>query len=502
MHTAMIEDAELLRRYAREKSQEAFAELVRRRIGLVYSVALRHTHDAHRAEDVTQAVFTDLARKAGQLVDRPVLVGWLFRSAQFAASDAVRAEVRRQIREQEANTMERITQEAPEPDWAQLRPVLDEVLNQIDERDRDAILLRFFDGESFGEVGAKLRLSENAARMRVERALDKLRSLLARRGVTSTTAALAVALANQPIAAAPAGLAAAVTGAALAGGTVAGVAAAGGAWTTFMSMTKLQMIAAGALTVAAGTGLVLQANENAQLGQDVAALQQQNQELATVRAKNRELKRNTGALADYRNDDAALGQLRDESAALRERLSAVNRAEQQRAANAAAALDRSKLDRTPVVRMQPRPQYPVELRRAGIAGEVIVEFIVDNTGRVQNVREKQVSFAGDRTRRPEEAVNAVPVGATTLGVGSGGGQNPVPDSVQLVPFTVSAQSLGGIVGTRLPEAAAAEILARSAVAAVEQWQFDPGRKSGRDVNTRMRASIVFTLTDASGNGSK
>ncbi|MEO5960829.1 MAG: sigma-70 family RNA polymerase sigma factor, partial [Opitutaceae bacterium] len=241
----MIEDAELLRRYADEKSEDDFAELVRRRIGLVYAVAWRHTRDTQRAEDVTQRVFTDLARKAEALKGRPVLVGWLYRSAQFAASDAVRSERRRQARAEEAIIMQQIAQEASEPDWDKLRPVLDEVLNDMDERDRDAVLLRFFDGRPFAEIGVQLRLTENAARMRVERALEKMRVALARRGVTSTTAALAVAFGNQVGVAAPAGLAASVTGAALSAS--AGV----GATTTFLtliSMHKVSVIALAAIT--------------------------------------------------------------------------------------------------------------------------------------------------------------------------------------------------------------------------------------------------------------
>ncbi|MEO6569234.1 MAG: sigma-70 family RNA polymerase sigma factor [Opitutaceae bacterium] len=244
----MIEDAELLRRYAEEKSEEAFAELVQRRIGLVYSVAWRHTGDAYRAEDVTQAVFTALAKKARELSRRPVLVGWLYRSAQFAASDAVRAERRRQVREQEAHTMQQITREGAEPDWEKLQPVLDEVLNDLPDADRDAVLLRFFDGQPFAEIGRKLQLTENAARMRVERALDKLHALLARRGVTSTTAALGLTLANQASAAAPVGLVATVVSGALAiatgaGGTLAGAGA-------ILTMSKIKTGLVGAVIVA------------------------------------------------------------------------------------------------------------------------------------------------------------------------------------------------------------------------------------------------------------
>src|SRR4051812_14414348 len=107
----MIDDSELLRRYAEDKSETAFSELVQRRIGLVYSVARRHTPNAQAAEDATQRVFCDLARKAGMLARRPALLGWLHRSAQFAARDAARSERRRQVRETEAHMMEEIHRE-------------------------------------------------------------------------------------------------------------------------------------------------------------------------------------------------------------------------------------------------------------------------------------------------------------------------------------------------------------------------------------------------------
>ena len=249
----MIEDTELLRRFAAEKSEAAFAELVERRVGLVYSVARRHVGDTQRAEDVTQVVFTSLARKAAELSRRAALVGWLYRAAQFAATDAVRAESRRLGREQEAYTMQELAHAAPEPDWEKLRPVLDEVLNDLDERDRDAVLLRFFDDRPFATIGAQLRMSENAARMRVERGLEKLRSKLASRGVTSTTGALAVALANQVGVAAPAGLASMVTGGALAaaGSAAVGAAAGGAGILTFMSTIKTTV---GIAIVAAAVG--------------------------------------------------------------------------------------------------------------------------------------------------------------------------------------------------------------------------------------------------------
>src|SRR5882672_11252481 len=216
----MIEDAALLRRYAEEKSDPAFAELVRRHVNFVYACALRRVGgDAHLAEDVTQRVFTALARDAMALARREVLSGWLYTTARNASAQVVRGERRRQARESEAQIMNELTSaSAHDAEWERLRPVLDDALDRLSDDDRQAVLLRFFEGKSFADVGAKLRLNENTARMRVERALDKLHGALAQRGVTSTTAALAVALANQAGVAAPAGLAASVTGVALAGG--------------------------------------------------------------------------------------------------------------------------------------------------------------------------------------------------------------------------------------------------------------------------------------------
>ena len=179
-----LDDAALLRRYAAEHSEEAFAELVRRHVGLVYACALRQVGgDAHLAQDVAQLTFTALARKAGALAERPVLGGWLWRTTQFAARDVVRTERRRRAREQEAHAMQESASDAGTPvEWEKLSPVLDAALGDLREADRDAVWLRFFEGRSFAEVGARLRLTENAARMRVERALGRLHGALARRG--------------------------------------------------------------------------------------------------------------------------------------------------------------------------------------------------------------------------------------------------------------------------------------------------------------------------------
>jgi RNA polymerase sigma factor (sigma-70 family) len=207
----MADDAELLRLYAEERSNPAFAEVVRRHIDLVYSVALPKVGgDAHAARDVVQLVFTALAAQARAVAGHRELAGWLYLNAHHFAAKHVRKERRRQTREWEAHAMQEISRRT-EIDWDRVRPVLDEIVQQLGGADREAVLLRFFEQRSYAEIGAALRATEDAARMRVDRALEKLRSRLAARGVSSTAAALAAAL-GQQLTAAPAGLAATVAG--------------------------------------------------------------------------------------------------------------------------------------------------------------------------------------------------------------------------------------------------------------------------------------------------
>ena len=168
----MIEDAELLRRYAEDKSEVAFAELVQRHLGLVYACALRRVGGNQQlAEDVAQQVFTDVARRATTLARRPVLAGWLFTSTRFAAAKAMRTARRRLEREQKAYIMQQLSQDVTARiDWEKARPVLDDAIGELSDVDREAVLLRYFEGRDFSSVGAKLNLTGNAARMRVERA--------------------------------------------------------------------------------------------------------------------------------------------------------------------------------------------------------------------------------------------------------------------------------------------------------------------------------------------
>jgi RNA polymerase sigma factor (sigma-70 family) len=283
----MIDDIALLRRYAEERSEEAFTALVRHHINLVYHAALRQTGgNATLAEDVTQTVFTDLARKAGSLLHRPVITGWLYTSTRFAAAKAKRAERRRFFREQESHLMHELTHDsAPVTDWERLRPAIDDALHALDERDREAVLMRFFEGRPFAEVGARLSLTEDTARVRVGRALDKMQALLARRGITSTSAALAVALANQAGVAAPAGLAASVTAAAMTGAATA-AGTAGATFLGLMSTSKLALGVMGGCTCLAVGAVWFEAKA---LNETRSALAAADGERAGLRAKLREL---------------------------------------------------------------------------------------------------------------------------------------------------------------------------------------------------------------------
>lgn len=338
----MIEDAELLRRYAGEKSEEAFAALVQRHLGLVYACALRRVAgDRQLAEDVAQQVFTDVARQAAVLARRPVLAGWLFTSTRFAASKAMRAARRRLQREQEAHVMQELSAETTAQfDWDKVRPVLDDAIGELNEKDREAILLRFFEGLDFPTIGTKLGLGDSAARMRVERAIEKLRTRLERRGVTSTAVVLATVLSHQAVVAMPLGLAASVTGAALAGGALASgtVAGAGAsAVITFLSMSKLQLGIASALAVAGMATFMVQADSNAKLGREIAGLHDQNRAIHSLQAENQRLRSTAAEVAALRQDDAVLAQLRDEAGVLQTRLQEMAQAAAKKAKNAPAA---------------------------------------------------------------------------------------------------------------------------------------------------------------------
>jgi RNA polymerase sigma factor (sigma-70 family) len=208
----MMGDWQLLQAYANSRSEAAFAEVVSRHLDWVYSVALRHVGDPHLAEDVVQSVFVLLARKARDLGPGTRLGGWLFRTTCHVAAHAVRAEQRRKNREATACTM---SPDTTSPDtseilWEQLTPHLDQAVAALPQADRSAILLRFYEKQPLRQVGEKLGVSEEAAKKRVSRAVERMREFLQRRGVKLTAVALAAVLAEKTVQAASAALASTV----------------------------------------------------------------------------------------------------------------------------------------------------------------------------------------------------------------------------------------------------------------------------------------------------
>jgi RNA polymerase sigma factor (sigma-70 family) len=221
-----MSDHELIEAWSRQKSEAAFAELVNRYLNLVYAAAVRQVRDPHLAQDVAQAVFLVLARKAASLDSKTVLAGWFFRTTRFIAARAVRGEARRHRHEQEAATMNAhsIASEPAEAVWQQIEPMLDQAVAALPAADRHAVLLRFFQGKPMRQVGEQLGMSEDAAKKRVSRAIDKLRRFFDRRGVSLSAAVLAGAMGLSAAAGAPPGLATKIA-AGQAGPAAGGVAA-------------------------------------------------------------------------------------------------------------------------------------------------------------------------------------------------------------------------------------------------------------------------------------
>ena len=270
-------DLQLLARYTAQHAEDAFAELVRRHLDLVFSAALRQVRSPQLAEEVAQSAFTDLARQAHRLAPDTILTAWLYQVTRRTAIDVVRREARRQLREQVACEINAMN--TPAADWTHIEPLLDEAMHALDEHDRTAVLLRYFENKSLREVGQTLGTNEDAARKRVSRAVERLREFFAQRGVTIGASGMVVAISANAVQAAPAGLAVTIsTAAALAGKTIA--AAATATITKAIAMTTLQKSLVTVIIIAAvTTQLVLKHREIARLRKEVVALRWEKESL-------------------------------------------------------------------------------------------------------------------------------------------------------------------------------------------------------------------------------
>ena len=244
-----LDDHDLLRQYAEQNSETAFAALVARNVDKVYSTALRHTRNAHAAEEITQAVFVILAKKSGRLGGKVILAGWLYETARLTALTYIRSEIRRARREQEAHMQTALNQNDDDA-WPHIAPLLDDALAGLSAADRHAVVLRYFDGKSLGEVGAALGASEDAAKKRVTRAVEKLRGWFTKRGVTLTATVLTAAISANSVQAAPLGLAATVAATAVKG-TLISAALTTLVKTTMKTMTWLKIKFAAGVGIAA-----------------------------------------------------------------------------------------------------------------------------------------------------------------------------------------------------------------------------------------------------------
>jgi RNA polymerase sigma factor (sigma-70 family) len=246
------DDHQLLTEFARNNSETAFAKLVQRHINLVYSTALRSVGNSHAAEEITQAVFIILARKADGLSRNIVLSGWLYQTARLMAANYLRTEIRRQQREQEAYMQSTLNEPESEA-WRQIAPLLDDAIAKLGEKDRNALVLRFFENKNLSEVGAALGASEDAAKMRVNRALEKLHRFFNKHGISSTTAILAGEISAHSVQAAPAMLAKSVTVVAIA----KGAAASASTLTLIKGALNIMAWTKAKTTVVVGVGILL-----------------------------------------------------------------------------------------------------------------------------------------------------------------------------------------------------------------------------------------------------
>ena len=414
----MTESQQLLTEYVKTGSETAFRDLVTRYVDLVHSAAVRLVNgDTHLAEDVTQTVFADLAKLARTLSGDVMLGGWLHRHTCYVASKTLRAERRRLARERQAVEMNSLEDHSA-ANLATVAPILDDAINQLGAEDRAAILLRFFEQHDFKSVGEALGSNEEAARKRVDRALDKLESLLKRRGVAFSAAALASTLSAHAVSAAPAGLAITISSVAL-----TGAAAGGGATLTIiqiMSMTKLKVGIASAIIVAGvAVPWVMQQQTKTELAAANEALRQKTEQLTALTAENERLADQVARTAaavetpSTNTPSRELLKLRSEVG----RLSAAERAAAAARTNLESAL--SGITADPAMRKTIRDQQKMGLgmiykefaNRAGLSAEMgekltelLADDVMDNIDRITEVlREGKSPAEMDRVFAAQEA---------------------------------------------------------------------------------------------------
>jgi len=311
----LLTDHELLRAYAYQDSEAAFAQLVERHLPLVWSAARRQMPDAQQAEDVAQQVFALLAQKAASLGGDVILPGWLYRATSFVAARALRGEHRR--REREHSAMIQMNEASSPSPWSEIEPMLDRAMTELNETDRDAVVMRYFQNKSLHEVGAALGTNEDAAQKRLARAVEKLRVFFTRHGKSVTAGTLTTALATGAIQSAPATLAASISVLALSSATTTGTSIL-----SLMSGAALKTTITATAGLAAAIAVFLQQQRVAELRTANESLQAQlrTAEAASVEQASRFQAANPQRDAEARQIQSELLRLRGEVSQLRQRL--------------------------------------------------------------------------------------------------------------------------------------------------------------------------------------
>jgi RNA polymerase sigma factor (sigma-70 family) len=315
-------DIQLLRRFASERSEEAFAILLNRHLPLVYSAAVRQLRSTHLAEEVAQSVFVELAGSAAKFPETAILPAWLHQVTRRRAIDVIRSETRRQAREEAARQMN--IEPSTDRQWAEIEPLLDEAITELPSADQEAVLLRFFQNKSLSEVGRQLGISENAAQKRIARALEKLRAVIASKGVAISSAGLAALIASNATIAAPAPLLLTIAGIAVQTMKTMAVATPAAAVPHLIMTAAQKAIVATALLATAGFG-IYEHQQNSALRERLTAQSQTSasrnsipaaeqddaaaRELNALRSENERLKKNTAELMELR---AELARIRNE----------------------------------------------------------------------------------------------------------------------------------------------------------------------------------------------
>ncbi|HTG44101.1 MAG TPA: sigma-70 family RNA polymerase sigma factor [Verrucomicrobiae bacterium] len=299
-------DQDLLGEFASDQSQDAFTALVQRHLGLVYCAALRQVRSPQLAEEVAQSVFIDLARNAARLKPDTILTAWLYEVTRRTAINVVRGEARRQLREQIALEMNAMN--ATADDWTQIEPLLDDAMHALDDIDRTAILLRFFENKSLREVGENLGTTDDTARKRVNRAVERLREFLTKGGITVGASGLALALSTSAVQAAPVGLVATISTAAIAGTTIAATASAATIKTIAMTTLQKVLITATIIAVGVATPLVIQhqAKLRKENARTLSAQRQRAAPILALAASENDFPRESWAFRGYATPESAL----------------------------------------------------------------------------------------------------------------------------------------------------------------------------------------------------